>query len=171
MQFKLFEKNSTNYKCIAKQFKFGKTITNTYKVKLLSGEEIIPAFFYKYFKEMPVENKILEGYHEILDYQELVEKGTYENNEKSGIWTYIFYEQKVKLTIEYNSFGISLSENYYDMNKLEPFSGEFIYKDEISRSTEERKIKEGKINCTTRYKDANDKTIKKESYKDGVLKE
>ena len=38
-------------------------------------------------------------------------------------------------------------------------------------SYEERKIKDGVRNGTTRYKDANDKTIKMESYKDGVLKE
>ena len=31
--------------------------------------------------------------------------------------------------------------------------------------------KNGVRNGTTRYKDANDKTIKKESYKDGILKE
>jgi hypothetical protein len=67
--------------------------------------------------------------------------------------------------------GVIKSETYWDLKKLEDFSGAFIYLNVQNNTTEERKVKNGKRNGTTRYKDQNDKTIKKESYKEGIIKE
>ena len=73
-------------------------------------------------------------------------------------------------TFTYDGYGQITNEYYFDLKRNEPFSDEFIFKAEDG-TYEERKIKNGVRNGTTRYKDANDKTIKKESYKDGILKE
>jgi antitoxin component YwqK of YwqJK toxin-antitoxin module len=166
----LFNKQKSSYKCNVKRYLNNTETSYTYKVKL-DNENIIPTFFSKYFEELPEEKKILDGFYEKVIDSKTIENGLYENNNKIKIWTFYYYDQKVQLKIDYGTNGDTLIENYYNFNKYEPFSGEFIYKDLDTGITEERKIKDGKRNGTTRYKDANDKTIKKESYKDGVLKE
>lgn len=159
------------YKCATKK-NIGNTEESfTFKVKLLDDEMIIPTFFIKIFEELPTERKILNGPYEKRMSDKLIEKGEYNNNKRTGVWNYFYYDQNIQLDIDFSLNGDILNEYYYDLKKLEPFTGEFIYKDEIANITEERKIKEGKRNGTTRFKDADDKTIKKESYKDGLLKE
>lgn len=170
-EYKLFDKRPDLYKCTAKLYYTGKVVTNTYRIELSAGEEIVPAFFHNYFKELPDDKRILDGYHQVANETDILESGTYYNNQKAGIWTFYFYDQNVKLMTTYNAAGDPVKEEYYDMRKKEPFSGEFIFKNEDTGLTEERKIKDGMRNGTTRYRDANNKTITKESYKDGVLKD
>ncbi|MBA4319764.1 MAG: hypothetical protein C0412_15295, partial [Flavobacterium sp.] len=124
----------------------------------------------KDFKEFNAKEKILNGTHTVEYKGKLIEEGNYVDNNKSGTWHSYYYDQNVRIDYEYDSSGIISSESYYDLNKNIPFSGEFIYKAGDSDLTEERNINNGYRNGATRYKDANDKTIKKESYKDGVLK-
>jgi antitoxin component YwqK of YwqJK toxin-antitoxin module len=169
--FYLFDRTEKKFKCNAKKFLNNSTISTTYKVTLDNDEIIIPTFFSKYFEGLPIERKILDGPYEKIDNGLVIEKGNYIDNKKVDVWNFYYYDQNVQLNIDYGSYSSTMNEDYYDLNKQEPFSGEFIYKDLDTGITEERKIKDGKRNGTTRYKDANDKTIKKESYKDGVLKE
>jgi antitoxin component YwqK of YwqJK toxin-antitoxin module len=116
-------------------------------------------------------DKVAEGLFQrkAMDNQ-IIEEGNFKNNLKSGKWINFYYDKKVKTEFDYNEKGEIIAELYTDLKKNEPFSGEFDYFYEDKSGSEERKIKDGKRNGTTRYKDANDKTIKKESYKDGVLK-
>jgi len=132
---------------------------------------ISPISFQIDFESTDADFKKLNGLfeHKSLD-GKLISNGNYFSNVKTGNWDYYFYDQNVKATFSYDGYGVITSEYYYDLRRNEPFSDEFILKAEDG-SYEERKIKDGVRNGTTRYKDAEDKTIKKESYKDGVLKE
>lgn len=169
--YSLLNRKVNDFKCIFKNFIGNSIISKTYDVLLLEGEKISNTMFGKYFEELPDEQKILNGeYEKIIDGQ-IIEKGEYTNNNKSSVWNYYYYDQNIQLDIEYDLDGNASSEYYNDLKKEEPFSGEFIFIDDTSGIAEERKIKDGKRNGTTRYKDANNKTVKKESYKDGVLKE
>lgn len=107
--------------------------------------------------------------HKSLD-EKLITIGNFTSDVKTGDWENYYYDQNVKTTFTYDGYGIIIKEFYFDLKQNEPFSDEFIFKTEDG-TYEERKIKNGVRNGTTRYKDVNDKTIKKESYKDGVLKE
>ncbi len=107
--------------------------------------------------------------HKSLD-GKLITIGNFTSDVKTGDWEYYYYDQNVKATFTYDGYGHIIKEYYFDLKRNEPFSDEFIFKAEDG-TYEERKIKNGVRNGTTRYKDANDKTIKKESYKDGILKE
>lgn len=169
--YSLYDRTGKSFKCNAKYFLNNSSISTNYKVTLKEDEDIIPTFFGKYFEELPIERKIIDGAYEKIIDGVINEKGTYVDNKKVAVWNFYYYDQNVQLNIDYGSYSSTITEDYYDLNKQEPFSGEFIYKDLDTEITEERKIKDGKRNGTTRYKDANDKTIKKESYKDGVLKE
>lgn len=115
--------------------------------------------------------KIADGFYQKKAVDgKLLEEGNFKNNQKWGKWITFYYDQKVKTEFEYNDVGDVKSEFYFEVKKNEPFSGEFEFIYENGTGSEERKIKEGIRNGTTRYKDAKEKTIKKESYKDGVLK-
>ena len=169
--FRIFDKNSNGYKCTSKIYFDNTILTYTHKVKLFDGEKIIPTLFGKIFEELPNEKKVLDGIYEKTVDGKIIEKGEYNNNNQSGVWNFFYYDQNIQLDIDYGLYGTVLNEYYYELKKQEPFSGEFIFKQEDNDITEERKIKDGKRNGTTRYKDSNDKTIKKESYKDGVFKD
>jgi antitoxin component YwqK of YwqJK toxin-antitoxin module len=109
-------------------------------------------------------------YELISKEKQILSTGNYQDNLKNGIWKDVYLDQNVQMTTIWER-GVIKSETYWDLKKLEDFSGEFIYLNVQNNTTEERKVKNGKRNGTTRYKDQNDKTIKKESYKEGIIKE
>jgi antitoxin component YwqK of YwqJK toxin-antitoxin module len=115
--------------------------------------------------------KIKNGLYELTTKEkQILSTGNYEDNLKHGIWKDVFYNQNVLLTTMWR-LAIVESEAYWDTKKMEDFTGEFNYLDIQNGVTEERKIKNGRRHGATRYKDKNDKIIKKESYKEGVLRE
>ena len=125
----------------------------------------------QYGKLAPTD-KVKKGFYDLYNEQgKPLSQGEYDNNRKASKWVDYYYDQHVKVTTYFDYYGNFKSDEYYDLKKNEPFSGEFVYKDTENNVTEERKIKDGLRHGTTRYKDQNDKTIKKESYKEGVLKE
>ncbi len=169
--YALYEISGTNYSCKVSSFELDKITVNTYKVSLANDTIIRPKSFDSDFISLSETEKVLDGYHEIQSTDNnILEQGNYENNIKNGNWSNYYYDQNVKTEFDYAKDGSIKKEYYYDLKKNEPFSGEFIFKTEDSAITEERKIKEGVRNGTTRFLDSNHKTIKKESYKDGVLK-
>lgn len=170
-EYSLSDISPTKYTCKKTERAADGYYIKTYSVNRIAND-IIP-FTFKIDFELLSENiKTLDGFyqHESLD-RKLIEEGNYKNNTKVGTWIYNYYDQNIKTEFDYNLYGIIQKESYFNIKKQEPFSGEFIYKTSNSDITEERKIKDGLRHGTTRFKDANDKTIKKESYKDGVLKE
>lgn len=117
-------------------------------------------------------DKVKNGFYDLYNQQgQPLSQGEYDNNRKASKWVDYYYDQQVKVSTYFDYYGNIKSDEYYDLKKNEPFSGEFIYKDNENNVTQERKIKDGLRHGTTRYKDQNDKTIKKESYKEGILKE
>jgi antitoxin component YwqK of YwqJK toxin-antitoxin module len=95
--------------------------------------------------------------------------GKYYKEDKVGLWTYYYYDQDVK--IESNFLQGKMNDEKYFKLSGELFSGEFVYNDNENGVKETRKIKEGLRNGKTVYVDLKtDKTIKKESYENGVLK-
>ncbi|MBT5990000.1 MAG: hypothetical protein HOG71_04020, partial [Bacteroidetes bacterium] len=88
---------------------------------------------------------------------------------KINKWVFYYYDKGVKIIFSYSN-GIKMDEKYYLLND-ELFSGEFTYIDKEKNIKELRKIKNGLRNGKTIFVDINsDKIIKKESYKEGVLK-
>jgi antitoxin component YwqK of YwqJK toxin-antitoxin module len=139
--------------------------------KIATNFEIEPQYFYKKFLNIDTNYRLKNGLYELqTNDNKLISSGYYANNTKNNQWTDIYYDQEIKTTFKYN-YGKLYEEYYYDLKKNEPLSGEFIFTDTENNITEERKIKNGKRHGTTRYKDQNDKTIRKESYKEGELKE
>lgn len=143
----------------------------TVKVTKESDDVMDPRYFFGNYVKTDTSYKIKEGRYELKNSEDkIVSKGNYDNDTKNGDWTENYYDQQIKTTFKY-SYGKLIEENYFDLNKNQAYSGEFIFKDTENNITEERKIKNGKRHGTTRYKDQNNKTIRKESYKEGVLKE
>lgn len=95
--------------------------------------------------------------------------GKYFKKDKIGLWAFYYYDQKVKIESNFAQ-DKRIDEKYLTLNG-ELFSGEFIYFDDENGIKEERKIKDGLRNGKTFYIDIKTgKTIKKESYKSGILK-
>lgn len=95
--------------------------------------------------------------------------GKYYKEDKIGLWTFYYYDQKVKIESNFTQDKRN-DEKYFTLNG-DLFSGDFIYNDEENGIKEERKIKDGLRNGKTVYIDTKTKkTIKKESYKNGELK-
>jgi len=143
----------------------------TYSFIKTSDFVVLPITFHLDFEGAPESIKKRNGLfeHKSLD-GKIISTGNYTSNVKTGTWENYYYDQNVRTTFTYDGYGQITNEYYFDLKRNEPFSDEFIYKSE-NGTFEERKIKNGVRNGTTRYKDVNDKTIKKESYKDGILKE
>lgn len=160
--------NEQNYNCEKTEYLKDGVCVKNYLVSKKQDSRINYMTFKNDFEKS---DKIADGWYQkkTVDNQ-IYEEGNFKNNLKHGKWTNFYYDKKVKTEIDYNEKAEVISEFYTDLKKNAPFSGEFemVYVDKSG--SEERKIKEGKRNGTTRYKDAKDKTSKKESYKDGVLK-
>jgi antitoxin component YwqK of YwqJK toxin-antitoxin module len=163
--------SNTKFDCVTVETLSNGIFTFTYSFIKSDDFKISPISFQLDFATSDSKVKKLNGFfeHKLLD-GKAVCSGNYTSDTKTGDWEYYFYDQNVKVTYTYDGYGILTNEYYIDLKNNEPFSGEFIHKSE-NGFYEERKVKEGIRNGTTRYKDSNDKIIKKESYKDGVLKE
>ena len=166
-------KNETDSKldCIVVENLATGIFTQTYSFIKTADFVVSPITFHLDFEgageSIKKRNGVFE--HKSLD-GKIISTGNYTSNVKTGTWENYYYDQNVKATFTYDGYGQITNEYYFDLKRNEPFSDEFIFKAEDG-TYEERKIKNGVRNGTTRYKDANDKTIKKESYKDGILKE
>ena len=162
--------NYNNLECLVEYNNGKHKIKETYKYLVDTDFNSNPINFVSDFDRASNSRKILNGLYvkKTLD-DKIIEFGNFSKGVKSGKWDYFDYEQNIKLSLDYSSDDVVKSEYYYDLKDNEAFSGEFEYKNE--GEFEERKVKNGIRNGTTRYKDAEGKTIKKESYKEGMLKE
>lgn len=111
-----------------------------------------------------------DGKYELFDSRDKpIITGMYLKENKIGKWTFYFYDQNAKIESDfYNNKGIN--EKYIKLNG-DLFSGEFIFVEPHRNIKEIRKIKNGLRNGKTTYIDTKtNKKIKKENYKDGILK-
>lgn len=96
--------------------------------------------------------------------------GNYIKNKKNGLWTYFYYDKNIKIDEKYLN-DEKIEEVYFKIDGTS-FTGEFELIDNEKNVKEVRKIKDGLRNGKTTIIDLkSDKTISKESYKDGKLKE
>ncbi|MCF1751367.1 toxin-antitoxin system YwqK family antitoxin [Mariniradius sediminis] len=94
--------------------------------------------------------------------------GGYFKHYKTGKWIQYFYDQGLKMELDYNE-GINPRERYYRLDGS-AFTGEFFQIDESNNIKEVVKIKGGVRNGITVFVDLNNnKTIRTERYKDGRL--
>jgi antitoxin component YwqK of YwqJK toxin-antitoxin module len=95
--------------------------------------------------------------------------GKFYKEDRIGLWTFYYYDQNVKIESNFTA-DKRVDEKYLNLNGG-LFSGEFVYFDNDNGIKEERKIKDGFRNGKTVYSYTKTKrTIKKEIYKNGVLK-
>ncbi len=99
----------------------------------------------------------------------IIQTGNLLKKNRIGTWKFNFAEQNVQIQIEYTN-GIPGIEKYYILNTYDLFSGTFVYNNNETGNREKRKIKDGLRNGNTVFYDVNDKKIKTEKYKDGVIK-
>lgn len=116
-------------------------------------------------------SKFLNGHYEEYENEKIKIYGDYKLNNKIGKWEEYYYDQDVFLTLTYNDYGDLIHEYYFDLKKKNSFNGDMIYNNFQTNLIEERRIRDGLRNGSTKYKNSDGKTVKKESYKDGVLKE
>ena len=89
---------------------------------------------------------------------------------KKGEWKYYYYDKNICLTVSYGKYGERGVEKYKKLDGI-IFSGEFEYVNKEKNIKEIRKIKDGLRNGSTVYIDLrNNKKVKREKYKNGVLK-
>lgn len=95
--------------------------------------------------------------------------GGFHKDDRVGIWTFYYPDQGIKIEANY----LNNEREYEKYMNLDGslFSGDFVFINSDDNIKEIRKIKDGYRNGKTTYIDINtDKTIKKETYKAGVLK-
>jgi antitoxin component YwqK of YwqJK toxin-antitoxin module len=104
-----------------------------------------------------------------LNYEPIIKGKLYKEN-KIDTWTFYYYDQNVKIEKKYIDNAV-IEELYLKLdNSL--FSGEFEHVDDEKNVKEVRKIKEGLRNGKTIYINLKtNKTVNKEDYKGGKLKE
>ncbi|WP_026837075.1 toxin-antitoxin system YwqK family antitoxin [Gillisia sp. JM1] len=95
--------------------------------------------------------------------------GYFINELKAGEWTYYYYDQGVKIQSDFID-DEKQNEKYLTLQN-ELFDGTFIYTNSEENIREERRVRDGLRDGTTKYIDLlTDKTIEKEKYKEGVIK-
>lgn len=99
-------------------------------------------------------------------------KGKMYKTARSGTWEHNYPKQNVKVVTKYeDNSNKPNSETYYILDTNQLFDGEFIYTDDDTGNYEERRIRDGLRNGTTTYYSKAGDKLKKEKYKDGILKD
>lgn len=170
--YEIFDEKDSSYKCLKTQYLKNGYTSQEYLIK---KQEDIDHNIFEFLFELFVYNSngtmgYKDGDYNFYDYSDkLITSGKYYKENRVGLWTYYFHDQNVKIKSNFLQDKM-IDETYLKLNG-DAFTGEFVYYDDENGITEKRKIKEGLRNGKTVYIDTNTKkTIKKENYKNGVLK-
>lgn len=174
VKFEIYDNNSFIFKCRKTEYFDDGYISQEYLCK--SEDELNHNFFELTFLIATTTDHSLgltaykDGEYKVFSSSDQpIIIGKYYKEDRVGLWTFYYYEQKVKIESNFTQDKRN-DEKYFTLNG-DLFSGEFIYNDEENGIKEERKIKDGLRNGKTVYIDIKTKkTIKKESYKNGELK-
>ncbi|WP_432221293.1 hypothetical protein ACRASX_11250 [Flavobacterium sp. TMP13] len=172
-KYDIIERNENNLKCIETEYLKDVIVSQEYWLK---NDDIDHNFFqFDFFIKTSKEPDGTLGYKDgtfllaNLDNEPLI-TGKYNKENKIDLWTYYFYEQKVKIEIKFIE-NKNTEELYLKLDES-LFSGEFEYLDNENNTKEIRKIKDGLRNGKTSFIDLKTKKIiNKETYKNGTLKE
>lgn len=171
-KYDIYNETSSSLICRQTEYFDDKIVSQEYRI--FRQEKIHHNNFEKVFLNLTgITSSGIYGYKDgefkvITPKGDLLTKGAFMKENKIGLWAYHYPEQGVVLEQNYAS-GQPVDEKYKTLAG-QPFSGEFVYHDTSAGLKEERKVKDGVRNGKTTYLDKNNKTIKKENYKDGVLK-
>ncbi|WP_426429958.1 hypothetical protein ACPX19_10500 [Winogradskyella sp. HB-48] len=102
----------------------------------------------------------------------IVFKGNIYKSTMTGTWEHNYPNQNVKIITKYVDYSNKPNEEtYYTLDTNQLFDGEFIFTDADTGNYEERRIRDGLRNGTTTYYNKAGDKLKKEKYKDGILKD
>lgn len=173
-KFEIYDNKYNSYKCKRTEYFEDGYVSQEYWFK---KEEEINHNFFEFMFLLATNKKLSDGTSAYKDGDfkvfnsdnQPIVTGKYYKEDKVGLWTFYYYDQKVKIESNFTQDKRN-DEKYFTLNG-DLFSGEFIYNDEENGIREERKIKDGLRNGKTVYIDTKTKkTIKKESFKNGELK-
>jgi antitoxin component YwqK of YwqJK toxin-antitoxin module len=173
-KYEIYDAKTDSYRCRKTEYLKEGFVSQEYWVG--SEPEIDPNWFEMIFLLSIDSNfaEITSGYKDgefkiVNAKNETSIKGKYFKEDRIGLWTFFYYDQNVKIESNYIQ-NKQVDEKYFKLNG-ELYSGEFVYYDSNSELKETRKIQNGLRNGKTTYTDIKtNKTIKKESYKNGVVK-
>lgn len=170
-EIKIIENNGTIILCNKIEYTDDSIISEDFWMKRDGSESEFEIEFYTKANSKNEEFLYKNGEYILsnLNGEKLI-TGNYKKNKKNGLWTYFYYSQKVKIDEKY----VDDEKNEEVYLKLDGtlFSGEFEFLDVEKNIKEIRKIKDGLRNGKTTFIDLKtNKTISKESYKEGKLKE
>jgi antitoxin component YwqK of YwqJK toxin-antitoxin module len=171
-KYEIFDENSSSLMCRKTDYFNDKTVSQDYKI--FRQNDINHHQFERIFLGLTgITSTGVYGYkdgeYKVVDLKgNPIFIGHFLKEDKIGEWVYYYPEQNVKVELSFNN-NLQTSEKYFNFNN-QLFSGEFVYNNSETGLKEERKVKSGLRNGKTVYLDSNNKTVKKENYKDGVLK-
>lgn len=115
---------------------------------------------------------IKDGKYRILDENDrIIISGQFKNDLQEGLWQFYYFDQNVRAERNFIN-NKPQDEIYYNIEKGELYSGEFIYTDNEKELKREIKIKNGLRHGKTVYIDMKTGEVKKkEKYKKGILQE
>lgn len=173
-KYEIYDENLNSYKCRKTEYNESLTVSQEYWLK--KDMDIDHRYFEITFI-LAADPKYSDGTRAYKDGEfksfnsdnQPIATGKYYKEDRTGLWTFFYYDQNVKVQSNLTQ-DKRIDEKYLTLND-ELFSGEFIYNDNEKGIKEVRKIKDGLRNSKTTYIDTTtNKTIKKESYKNGALK-
>jgi antitoxin component YwqK of YwqJK toxin-antitoxin module len=171
-QYEIFDEIYNSFKCRKTTYFENGYSSQEYWVK---KEKDIDHNWFELMFEIAIDKKLSDDTKAYKDgtfksfnsNNQLILIGEFYKEDKIGLWTFYYYDQNVKIESNFTN-NKKPDEKYLDLNS-ELFSGSFIYIENGIK--EERRIKNGLRNGKTIYIDTKTKkTIKKENYKNGILK-
>ncbi len=173
-KYEIYDEKNNSYKCRRTEYLDEGYVSQEYWVK--KDGKINHNFFELTFM-LSTSDKISNGTTGYKDGEfnlfnaqnQPIVTGIYYKENRIGLWTFYYYDQNVKILSNFTK-DKKVDEKYYNLND-ELYSGKFTYYDSENEIKEERRIKNGLRNGRTTYINSKtNKTIKKEKYKDGILK-
>ncbi len=171
-KYEIYNENTNNYKCRQTQYLDEGYVSQEFWIK--KEDDINNSYFELLFGLLV--GKLSDGTRGYKDGEyklynsnnQPIVLGNFYKEDRIGLWSFYYYDQNVKIDSNFSGEK-HLDEKYFNLNG-EPYSGDFEYFDRNKGVKEERKIKDGLRNGKTTYIDTKtNKTIKKESYKNGEL--
>ena len=173
-KYEIFDENEKNYKCRKTDFLMnGHSESQEYRMPMDVGinADIFEFIFSLNLSERFNGKGYKDGEYKLYDSAgQLLISGYYYRASKIGLWTNYYRDKGLKVEQVFAD-GNFVNEKYYSLSG-ELYSGEFTYSDNTNGILEIRKIKNGLRNGKTVIVDAKtNETIRKEIYKDGILKQ
>jgi antitoxin component YwqK of YwqJK toxin-antitoxin module len=174
-KYEIYENSNDYFRCRKTNYRLDNSMSSQeYWIKKVNDIEhnlFEEDFYLKTNNESDGNSGYKDGNYTFIDKNgKLSISGYFLKENKINKWTYYFYEQNIK--IESNYVNGEINDELFLKINGELFSGEFIQNNDDKKLKIVSEIKNGLRNGKTSYLDLNtNKTIKKQNYKNGILKE